>query len=231
MKRRREPPSLDGIRIKVERAKLHQQNLESIVTRLQDIYEFVGEVHDEGSTHVYRVVKPPPVSQHIAAIAGDCVHNLRSALDYLVFELIRLTGASPGYSEFPIRRSRCTWNASEQRMEPTPLTTGGALRSGAIEIIEAVQPYIGGYEGNLLAVLKDLDNIDKHRQLWVVATSTQRATSVADEGASQLVNAKWTRRPFAHDQVVAILTYDPPLNKLDPSTETHVLRSVRRGAA
>jgi hypothetical protein len=44
--------------------------------------------------------------------------------------LIRLTGATPGYSEFPIRRSRCTWNASEQRMEPTPLATGGALPSG-----------------------------------------------------------------------------------------------------
>src|SRR5262245_10313641 len=50
---------------------------------------------------VFKVVRQPPLK--LAAIAGDVVHNLRSALDYFVEELVKRERHTPGFQhQFPI---------------------------------------------------------------------------------------------------------------------------------
>ncbi|HXY43241.1 MAG TPA: hypothetical protein VEH29_03560 [Acidimicrobiales bacterium] len=216
----------------MDRAKRHLSDLENTVIELQDAYQFVGEVQDQGWRHVYRVVNPPPIGPQLSAIAGDCIHNLRCSLDHLVFELIRLNGGEPSNnSGFPIRKSRCVWNRREEREEPTPLRIGGNIPREALETIEAVQPYNGGYEGELLAILNNLDNVDKHRQLWLTATTAELAyvTDHAGFGGQRANNVVFTRRAFADNEVVAIATYDPPKAQLDPNLKFLSRVSFRDG--
>jgi hypothetical protein len=98
----------------------------------------------------------------IPIIVGDCLQNLRSSLDYLVWELVIAAQGDPGEkSEFPI----CG----------TPKGFKDAIGRGflsnvppaAITEIEALQPYHHGqhWEKDVLWVLNKLTNINKHRRI------------------------------------------------------------------
>ena len=85
-------PDLDGVRIKFDRAKHHFRDLQARYERFQKA-EAPTELllYDEPDTgdlvHRVEVSDQPP--HYWSAIAGDCVHNLRSSLDLLVCEMVR----------------------------------------------------------------------------------------------------------------------------------------------
>ena len=85
------------IRLKVERAKQHLRDLEVERDRFMkaDPYRIVHERDAETGHNVYRVydLKTPPAQ--IGLIAGDVIHNLRSALDHLVYALVIANGNDP----------------------------------------------------------------------------------------------------------------------------------------
>ena len=55
------------------------------------------------SSHRYRAVDVPDLDDKWALMIGDCVHNLRSALDYLAHELVRANGGTPDdHTQFPV---------------------------------------------------------------------------------------------------------------------------------
>jgi hypothetical protein len=96
------------------------------------------------------------------ATAGDIVHNLRSALDHLAYQLV-VVGSEKEPSrrvEFPIAKDFATYEA-----EKTKKVQG--MRPIAIKAIDNVKPYKGGNEP--LWRIHELDNIDKHRTLFSVA--------------------------------------------------------------
>ena len=69
-------------------------------------FTFIHEVNADGVSHRYRAVDVPDLDDHWALVLGDCVHNLRSALDYLVYELVRANGGTPDDHAHAV--SRCT---------------------------------------------------------------------------------------------------------------------------
>ena len=101
--------SLDGVRIKLRRAKDHLTDLRSKLDPIADeaTRSIVGAPsEDDPSTLVYRVTRVPDIDPIIAAITGDIVHNLRSALDHVAWQLVVLDNGQPTRDTvFPLHES------------------------------------------------------------------------------------------------------------------------------
>jgi hypothetical protein len=86
---------------------------------------------------------------------GDVVHNLRSALDHLFYQLAVL-GSGPGtYTGFPLYDSRAKYRKNTRDLL-APLLPKHRTQ------IERVQPYQKSETGIMLRLLRDLNNLDKH---------------------------------------------------------------------
>src|SRR6266478_7887938 len=97
--------SLAGVRAKIEHAKQHFEQVNAIVRDFvarQDRAEGVAEheFQNDGQL-IVRAKAPEPPDPRLPLVVGDCVHNLRSALDHLVLQLADLEGkASQKYLKF-----------------------------------------------------------------------------------------------------------------------------------
>lgn len=128
----------------------------------------------EGSRYSFSVeIKKPPSLNQWSLIAGDCVHNLRSALDNLVYALaIRDSGNDPPPSadrlQFPIADDNGAF--VKQGFRIAPLSDATQAR------IERAQPYNRPHQElpPLLSLLRDFNNLDKHRLLNVVIANVQQ---------------------------------------------------------
>ena len=107
-----------------------------------------------------------------ALIIGDCVHNLRSALDHLVYAIaVREAGTDPPPDErrlqFPICDSPVKFSEQEWRLQ--------SLSQTVRTVLEAVQPYKRLHPSlpPLLGLLREFDDRDKHRLLNVAVDRQQ----------------------------------------------------------
>lgn len=113
------------------------------------------------------ILKPPPAS--LSLIAGDCIHNLRAALDNLAFELVLaytkerpLPGNIEGKSAFPIFSNDIA-DDPHLKMNFDKMTRGIGPRAKAD--IEELQPYKrgDGFRSDRLWQLNQFSREDKHR--------------------------------------------------------------------
>lgn len=116
--------------------------------------------------YTFKVVRTPP--KRVALIVADVVHNLRSALDHLAWQLARTTTETPyDRTFFPILKK----DTAQSRR-----TFASALRDvppEAQRIIAGFQPYQAGdeAENHPLWILQSLWNIDKHRAISPLAAT------------------------------------------------------------
>src|ERR1700689_389184 len=170
------------LRIKIERAKQHIADLEAELGKTRGKHK---EVHlmerdpDFGNTFlVWRNL--PIYSFESLAIAGDAVHNIRSALDQLAYHLaIAGTDGTPCRTVcFPIAKDRDTYEAEKGRKVK-------GIRPEAIEVIDRLKPYKGGHD--LLWRIHELDNIDKHRYVFTVGKSALFSAQWWDSGREYIL--------------------------------------------
>jgi hypothetical protein len=170
-------------------------------------YELVVETNAK-QTELYAVVKerePVPVAWSI--LAGEIVHDLRSALDHVVTQLvIRKTGLPPSTSttRFPIFLTADDYR--ENRGEKVWLH---GASSAARAIIKAAQPFETG-EGmtSPLWHLHELSNWERRRAIPLVAAAQRPAEVKA------VVGEAWGRGivfegPLAHDKVLGTVPLTP----------------------
>jgi hypothetical protein len=157
---------LDGVMLKIQRADEHIRNLNAEVAALinGDTYRLVSEPDTDARECVLRVLGPEPPGR-LAVIAGEIVHQLRSILDHLVWQLVIANGGEPSRKhQFPIHDRPQEFRTACER---------GVIKgisASARSMIEAHQPYKRGgtIERNFLHVLREMDNTDKHRSLTVL---------------------------------------------------------------
>lgn len=158
-----------GCFAKVERAREHIDALqEEIAAFVADHpYDVVVEFDSETGEQIARVatVKEPPLRWSI--IFGELGHNLRSALDHLVYQLAIIAGSNPAKTKtsFPIYTScRAYWTPRKSQPSPRDVALEG-VSDNARALIDSAQPYHGGdsAQSHPLATLAWLTNIDKHR--------------------------------------------------------------------
>jgi hypothetical protein len=169
---------LSGVDVKICRAKAHAADLTQRVKAATepDRYAVVRQVNADGSVHSYFIDNPPQVPASWSAIVGDLLHNLRSALDHLAWQLVLLTGGTPDplKTVFPIRYPGAVPAAAP---EIYGLDTTHPAAFDILRAVDLLQPYHTWNKGStdLLWYVHDLNRIDKHRKLLVAVTASYQA--------------------------------------------------------
>jgi hypothetical protein len=135
-------------------------------------YDFIVHIDPQSGHHtIYAEIVESP-SPMLSVIVGDVLHNLRSGLDHLAWELVIRAGGKPGrHTYFPICDTEERWirevewrRRSGDRQSPL---TGIEPDSAIWKFIQAVQPYEGAIYAKAMTALRVLSNADKHRQLLI----------------------------------------------------------------
>lgn len=157
---------LDGMRRKIERADKHIGELHGAIKEWTDTdpYLVVPEDDLDAGDKVYRVrIREQPPADRWSPIIGDAIHNLRSALDLLVYQLVLANGKTPYTGNgFPIYETEAEYKAK------LPGKVQGTAKK-ARKVIDGCKPYKAGNLG--LWQLHALDIIDKHRLLVTAVAS------------------------------------------------------------
>jgi hypothetical protein len=166
-------------RAKLQRAEEHLTNLqaklplirgrEPLSLRVTEIDSSTGWCEVFGH---WNHIKEPALT----VIAGDYIHNLRSALDYLVTVLVDASEATlVTRHQFPIFTSADDYTSKVGTS--TEANAKGPLQgiTHGLELIESVQPYkLNHPERHPLAHIQRFSNTDKHRQTLVLSERMEK---------------------------------------------------------
>ncbi len=157
------PPDFSGVWIKVERAKEHVGNLETLIQGFFQCEPYKVIPYDEPDTGdlVYKVKVSAQPPLWWSAIVGDAIHNLRSSLDLLVCELVRAEGKEvKSNTGFPVFKNATAFTNAFKAGPPGQIK--GAPQA-AVDLIKRAEPYKGGEDA--FWRLHQLDIVDKHKLL------------------------------------------------------------------
>jgi hypothetical protein len=166
----------DSARLKLGRARQHIGGFKRAWRRFVtqgDPYGADTDINPTRTCITFRLAVRRPIPPRFGLIIGDCVTNLRATLDHVAFNLPRAPSTPPRWertSQFPI----CDNPADYARRVGNDLLGVDPATSARLE---ALQPYYGGADPmtHPLRVLRELANLDKHRQLHVVALVPQES--------------------------------------------------------
>lgn len=150
---------------KVRRAGEHLESFRKESGRFldDDAYSIFTEYDAEQRKYIWRLnILKSPLQTYWAGIIGDCVHNARSALNYLAW---RLAGSDLSDKEtlLPIYDRPDKFEASLWRLK--------RIHRDAVAEFRKLQPYARtDPENSNLWVLQELDAHDKHKLLAMTAT-------------------------------------------------------------
>jgi hypothetical protein len=161
---------------KIGRAQIHLQALTTKIDAFLKAkpYAVVQEYDSEHAKYVFKlkIVKAIPQIE-LGLMIGDCVHNLRTALDYIAW---RLAGSdlADRASFFPIHICLDHFNGGLYRLK--------RIHKDAISEIRGLQPYTTSKpEADMLWLLQELDARDKHKLITVTQTTAYGMRFTVDE--------------------------------------------------
>lgn len=136
-----------------------------------DEYRLSGEYQrnpdGRGGTISTDPVTLPKVDSRLNTTIGEHLHDLRSSLDHLAWQLVlEAKGTPTDKTRFPVRD---TDPGTNKKGEPRTPGVSGGVSSRALALIREAQPYQFGarHAEHPLWLLQQLWNIDKHR--YVIA--------------------------------------------------------------
>ena len=189
--------SLENVRRKISHAKLHLERIKAEAARYHqaNVSEFVPEANSPPNQTTFRVKPKIPIPDNIGLFVGDCLQNLRTSLDYLVWELVLAAKNTPGKKNmFPI----CLVLKSFQDAQGAGRLQG--VDPAAVALIESIQPYHDGQpKATSLAVLDELTNINKHRHLLLTEFGTLSMSEMMDTFDKWLKAGSPDLTALAHD--------------------------------
>jgi len=204
------------IRLKLSRAEKHLCDLDAAIRFFCESkpYRISVKPHPVAEIDYVRlfVESVTPVPAEIGLIIGDAVHNLRSALDHLAFQLVLANGKTPvTTTEFPISdpAKQYTPAFESRKIESVP--------SKAKDIFRSIQP---AHTGDMtLWNLQTLDIADKHRLLitaqlgaesWSVGPIVFDAIAfplVEGESITNMPRTTYERQPHEHYHLSLDITF------------------------
>jgi hypothetical protein len=170
-----EKPSLAGCWAKIERAREHNGRLEELAEAFlkRRPNQVIFDSYSDPPWIIIRaVVEPVPIE--FSTIGGDLVHNLRSALDHLAWQLVLSDGGTPGrHTSFPIYRDEADF---DQRVRNPPKRSKSPLegidRTGPKwALVEQIQPWWPEYID--FWPVASFSNRDKHQGLLTSVSFTE----------------------------------------------------------
>lgn len=200
---------LESARLKIARARERLHEMDREAAAFLDTHPYVAVSDQDGDSDLFtlrcRVFQTPPIS--LGMIAGDLAHNLRSALDHIVYQLAALgVAGEQGRGEktqFPIFDDI----AKFESWKPVYLK---GVRDVDIDTLRALQPLDD--PDDLLLVLRNLDDRDKHRVVDAVVSIMGK------------VHLNWQTGTTIHEFIPAV-PLDQHLN-LDDGTKLGTYRAT-----
>jgi hypothetical protein len=176
---------LNGVLMKRSRGDTHLAELEKEISRFEKkkLYRVTVKNDPKQGQRIFRfrILRTPPLEWGL--IAGDCVHNYRSALDLLATALVRRYGTLTNATSFPLsvkdeNSFKSQWGHKIGKLQRLP--EEAKLRA----LIRSHQPYVREKAGRTLGfdylrVLERLDAIDKHILLLAVGIGGPRTVRVS----------------------------------------------------
>lgn len=191
--------SLASVLVRIERAKAHLVEFERQARPIVAACKVTKERDDRRSEYVFRISRPA-IPPELSAVIGDAIHNLRVSLDYLAWQLVIATGkkrpiGGPGGTHFPIH---------DGRRPDLPYIAPGVARTVQV-LLDEVQPYQRPKpKSHDLAILRDLDNSDKHHDLLVTVVSANTMAYWADAASP---SGQFNVGPYADGDVICRFSY------------------------
>lgn len=142
-------------RLKIDRAEQHVEHLAQMIdeyAKLEPQYTIQTTKDNYVHFEIYRTAAPP---RFLPAIVGDAIHNLRTSLDVMACEVVRLNKDSDKGVYFPFADS------PEQLEEAIKSKKMNRASTEAIDLVRQLKPYRGG--NTALRAVHDLDIQDKHQ--------------------------------------------------------------------
>jgi hypothetical protein len=178
---------------KIRHAEAHRQRLKKLCDgyRASNPFHVEPEPTDQPNKTAFRlrVTQPPPLQ--IPLVVGDLLHNLRSALDSLMYELVTRAYGQPLSADeeracqFPIERNPGEFDKFFTRHKVRNRLTPPALRDKVIRPVQSfywleeakrsgvesasTPDYEAAYQHSALGEFSYVSNIDKHRRLALTA--------------------------------------------------------------
>lgn len=146
-------------RLKIERAKKHIADFTASMVAVEDACTATIEYHQKGGESlIHEIPNHRNALENLSLIAGDAIHNLRSALDFAWRSTISrcLPDKLSDSTKFPVRETREGVQAALHGIE---------VDTRCVPLFECImskiQPYKGGHN-QAVWTLHDLDISDKH---------------------------------------------------------------------
>ncbi len=166
-------PSLAGARAKLGRARLHYEALKNELAPVPGLTPcpVTVEKQREGLEYLFRVRDPQHIDDRWLHTLGDCLFNLRAALDHLVYQL-HVRRFRRTLTEEEARRSSFPIHLKPPRARDKPWKDIKSLSQRQQTAIKHLQPY-NRRKDQLrtvrlwLGAVDRLHNIDEHRHLHV----------------------------------------------------------------
>jgi hypothetical protein len=171
--------------LKLSRAQHHLEGCERAIDDwIKGARETVVEEADpeHPGTHGAWIDPDPLPANEIGLLVGDCLQCFRTTLDHLAFELASaftkpLTDEIEKDSEFPIigDRNKVGLGAGPQMFASSGSRKIRGIDPAAQTVIKGLQPYHRGqaFTDDPLWRLHELNRLDKHRVLHVIAASVE----------------------------------------------------------
>jgi hypothetical protein len=149
-------------RLKIKRANKHIVDLETAIGLLKESCTATVEMNAE-TTHqnlIHMIPKFAETMDDLSLIAGDAIHNLRSALDLAWVSVlgIHIPTADRDFAKFPVRSTRQEVEAALNGIQINCATNSAIFNC----IVTDIQPYSGGKFNEIVPTLHKLDICDKH---------------------------------------------------------------------
>lgn len=204
--------SLAGVKEKLAHALVLRQRVRELVREYDAAMTNNLEISiNAQGWHVFRLRRTVAIPDGISVHFGDYLNNARSALDYLAFQLVLVSGNTPTErTSFPIARTEQQWKSM----------VGDVLRAmdpAFVPVLEKFQPFRAvNPETHPLVLLNSLNNENKHRLLPVARVAYRELYYHIDLGQAHQFQYTMDARPSPKmpvnaGDVVTALKFTPPL--------------------
>ena len=181
------------------------------------------KIHDDrlGASWKLTVRAEPPLNEW-SLLVGDCVHQLRSALDACIWDLVTASGVTPKNPQriqFPIGYDAAKWpDVVNDRLAGLP--------DDITERVRSVQPFNreeAERQNDGLVILQRLNNTDKHQASIGVSVAMHQSShevsvKFATEEASERntpPNVAFGSQAFVNGATLAELHTIDPIERVD----------------
>lgn len=230
---------LDGAHLRVLRADRHLAEADGLVNAFAQACEhnIIADYDTQAHRKTLRIHPTPPLPVELPLVVSDAIHNLRAALDYIVYELaLHDSGKVQDGTQFIIEDFKVHPTGRNRGFDARSKKYLKGLTQAHINAVEGLQPYNGV---DWTETLRDISNPDKHRTLTTLTTDFTSYTLTAHPAGSDygrrgaVVGGTWWTEGYeftvdAHD-AIAIAPPDwnkPPLMRTLRRLEAEVAGTI-----